>query len=61
MRYKEEIFCSEGGETLEQVEQRGSRGPIPRNIQAQVGWGSEQPDEVKDIPVHCRRIGLNDP
>jgi len=33
MRYKEEIFCSEGGETLEQVEQRGSRGPIPRNIQ----------------------------
>jgi len=29
------------GETLEQVAQRGSGGPIPRNTQGQVGWSSE--------------------
>ena len=53
-RYKEEIFYNEGGETLEQVAQRGGRGPIPGNIQGQVGWGSEQPDLVEDVPAYCR-------
>ncbi|KAK4831465.1 LOW QUALITY PROTEIN: hypothetical protein QYF61_017713 [Mycteria americana] len=32
--YKEEIFYDEGGETLEQIAQRGGRCPIPGNIQA---------------------------
>ncbi|KAK4818784.1 LOW QUALITY PROTEIN: hypothetical protein QYF61_019130 [Mycteria americana] len=53
-RHKEEIFHNEGGEMLEQVAQRGGRCPMPGNIQGQVGWGSEQPDLVEDVPTHCR-------
>ncbi|KAK4822058.1 hypothetical protein QYF61_008867, partial [Mycteria americana] len=51
---KEEIFYNEGGEALAQVAQRGGRCPIPGNIQGQVGWGSEQPDLVEDVPAYCR-------
>jgi len=40
--------------------QRGSGGPIPGNIQGQVEQSSEQPDLVKDIPAHCRGVGLDD-
>lgn len=25
-----------------------------------VGWGSEQPDPVEDVPVHFRGAGLDD-
>jgi len=32
--------------TLAQVAQRGGGGPIPRSIQGQIGWGSEQPGLV---------------
>jgi len=53
-RYKEEIFYNEGGETLEQISQRGRGGPIPGNIQGQVARGSEQPDVVEDVPAHCK-------
>jgi len=56
----EEILYSEGGETLEQVAQRGGRCPIPGNIHGQVGWGSEQPGLVKDVPVPHRGVGLDD-
>jgi len=38
-RWKEEIFCHEGGKTLKEVTQRGSGGPIPGNTQGQVGLG----------------------
>jgi len=55
--HKEEIFYSEGCEILERVAQRGSGGPIPGNIPGQVGWASEQPDVVKDVPAHCRGVG----
>jgi len=48
------MFYDENGETLEQISQRGSGGPIPGNIQGQVGRGSEQPGLVEDIPAHCR-------
>jgi len=34
---------------VEDVAQRGSGGPIPGNIQGQVGWGSVQPDLVEDV------------
>ena len=54
------MFLSEGGETLEQVAQRGSGGPIPGNIQGQVGRGSDQPGLVEDTPAHCRCVGLDD-
>jgi len=52
------FFYSESGETLAQVAQRGGGYPIPRDIQGQVGWGSEQPDPVEDVPVYCRGVGL---
>jgi len=44
---------------LAQVAQRGSGGPIPGNIQGQVGWDSEQPDLAEDVPAHCRALGLD--
>jgi len=55
-----EIFYDKGGETLAQIAQRGGGGPIPGNIQGQVGRGSEQPDLVEDVPAHCRGVGLDD-
>jgi len=42
------------------IAQRGSGGPIPGNLQGQVGWGSEQPGLVEDVPAHCRGVGLDD-
>jgi len=56
IRGKEESFYNQSGETLEQVAQRGGRHLIPGNIQRQVGWGSEQPHLVEDVPAHCRRL-----
>jgi len=40
--------------------QRGGGCPIPGDIQVQAGWGSEQPDLAIDVPVHCRRVKLDD-
>jgi len=57
---KEEIFYHEGGETVEQIAQRGCGGPIPGDIQDQVGRGSEQPGLVEDKPAQCRGVGLDD-
>jgi len=48
------------GETLKRVAQRGSGGPIPRNIQGQVGLGSGQPGLAEDVPAPCRGVGLDD-
>jgi len=45
---------------LEQDAQRGSRWPIPGNLQGQVGWGSEQSAVDEDVPAHCREVGLDD-
>ena len=39
---------------MEQVVQRSGRCPIAGNIHGQVGWGSEQPDRVEDVPAHRR-------
>jgi len=39
---------------MEQVAQRDSGGPIPGNIQGQVGRGSEQPGIIEDVSAHCR-------
>jgi len=33
--------------------------PHPGNIPGQVGWGSEQPDLVEDVPAYCRGAGLD--
>jgi len=55
--YKEDIFYNKSGDTLAQVAQSSTGGPITRNIQGQVGWGSEQPHLVKDVPAHCGGLG----
>jgi len=60
VRYEEEYFYGEGGETLAHVVQRGGRCPNPGNIQGRVGWRSGQPDLVEDVPAHCREVGLDD-
>jgi len=52
------MFYNKGGETLEQIVQRGSGSPIPGNIQGQVGRGSEQSDWAEDVPAHFRGGGL---
>jgi len=54
------MFYHEGGETLEQVALKSSRGPIPANIQGQVGRGSEQPGLAVDVPAHCKGVELDD-
>jgi len=45
---------------LEWVAQRGGRCPVLGNIQGQVGWGSEQPDLVVDVPAYYRAVGLDE-
>ena len=39
---------------------QGSGGPIPGNIQDQVGQGSEQSDLVSGVPAPCGGVGLDD-
>ena len=51
------FFYDESSQTLAQIAQRGGRCPLPGNIQNQVGWGSEQPDPVEDVPDHCGEGG----
>jgi len=55
---RKKFFYNEGGETLAQVAQRGSGGPIPGNIQGQVGRGSEQPGLVEDTLKLLTAAGL---
>lgn len=57
--YKQEFFYGEGGETSAQIDQRDGGCSIPGNVQDQVGWESEQPDLVEDVPAHCRRVGID--
>lgn len=44
---------------LEWIVQGGGACPISGNLSGQVGWHSEQPDLVKDIPVHSRGVELD--
>lgn len=46
------MFYSKGGETLEWVFQRSCGCPVPGSVEAQVGWGSEQPHPVEGVPAH---------
>jgi len=57
---KKKMFYYEDGETLEQLAQGGSGGPILGNIQGQVGRGSEQPGLVEHVPAHWKGVGLDD-
>jgi len=31
--------------------------PLPGSVQGQVGWSSEQPGLVEDVPAHGRGVG----
>ena len=53
------MFYHEGGETLEQIPQRISGGPIPGNIPGQVGRHSEKPGLAEDLCAQCRGVGLD--
>jgi len=57
MRYEEEILPHEGGETLAQAAQRSCGCPLPGSVQGQVGWGSEHPGLVEDVPADGRGVG----
>jgi len=45
-----------GGDTLEQVAQRGFGCPIPGGIQGQAGCGSGQPGLMVGDPAHGRGV-----
>lgn len=53
----EYILWCEGGETLEQLAQRGCECPLLGNVQSQVGWNFEQPGLVERTPTHDRALG----
>jgi len=56
MRYWEEIPHHEGGETLEQAAQRSCGCPLPGRVQGQLGWSSEHPGLVEDVPADGRGV-----
>lgn len=45
----------EGGESQEQVAQRGCECPILGGVKGQVGWGPGQPDNLIKLP-HKRTL-----
>ena len=49
-------FHTEGGDTLEQVAQKGCGCPILGGIQGQAGCGSGQPGLVLGDPEHSRGV-----
>jgi len=57
IRYEEEILHHEVGEALKQVAQRSCGCPLPESVQGQVGWSSEQPGLVEDVPAYDRGVG----
>jgi len=54
LHMKKEVFCTEGGDALEQVAQGGCGCPIPGGIQGQDGCGSGQPGLLVGDPAHSR-------
>ena len=54
--HKEEVFYYKGVDALEQIARIGGENPILRDIQSQVGWGSEQPNRAVGVPAHCREL-----
>jgi len=47
----------EGGGSLEQVAQRSCGCPLHESVQDEVGWSSEQPGLVEDVPAYGRGVG----
>lgn len=40
-----------------QIAQRGCVSPTSGNVQGQMGWGSEKPNLVKNVPAYSRWLG----
>lgn len=59
MKYKEEGFYNEVGETPEQAALRGGGCPNPWKFQDQVGCNSEQLNLFEDVPDYCRGTELD--
>jgi len=57
---RKKVFYNEGAEALEQVAHRCGGCPILGDIQVQAGPCPGQPDLSVDVPVHHRRVGLDD-
>lgn len=57
-RYKEEIFNTEGSETLAQVSHRGGRCPVPGPIPGQLAPGALGPRSGCGCPCSLQGCGL---
>ena len=55
-----DLIYYEGGETLENVDQRGCGCSLTGSIHGQVGWGCEQPGLEGGVPAYSRQLGLDD-
>ena len=53
---RKKLFHAAGGDTLEQVAQRGCGCPVPVGIQGQAGCGSGQPGLVVGDPAHSSGV-----
>ena len=53
VRYQEEVFHTEGRDTLEQAPKEVA---VPGGIQGQAGCGSGQPGLVVGDPAHSREV-----
>ena len=42
---------------MSHIAQRSCGCPLPGSAQGQVGWSSEQPGLVGDVPAHGRGVG----
>lgn len=54
-----DLFYTEGGETVKKVAWKSCGFSIIGSVHVQFGWGSEQPDLVKDTPAYGRGLGLD--
>lgn len=56
---RKKLFYTKSCEALECVAASGGGSTVLGDIQGQTEWGSEQPDLTVDVPIQCRRVGLD--
>jgi len=54
------MYNKDSNNALEQDVQGGGGNSVLGNIQGQARSGFEQPHLAVDVPVNCRRVGLDD-
>ena len=60
---QEQLLVGQKGtdlEALAQVAQRSCGCPLPGRVQGQVGWSSEQPGLVEDVPADGKGVEPDD-